>query len=182
MARINLVDNEIIQTNLDQKNKSASNLMRALANNQRICTSLDAFLTSAMKQNSLPFPMVELVIVYIAKQKECEYCLSIHIPIALENGITEQQILFLSHFEQNQDFFSAEMLSILRFAKICLISSQNVQDNDIENLKLFYSDSQIVDIIALICAVFCTTSFNNSLAIDLSQEQNDALKKVDNLL
>lgn len=182
MARIKLLSNEELHESLNwipegEKNGKGDNLMRVIANNTRVANCMHHFFAGAMKESTLPLQTVEYLIVFITKQRDCEYCLSAHVPLALSTGITEEQIANMNKFESCPNLYPKEIVPIFHLAKTCLAASQNIQDSHIAALKEFYSDSDIVEIIAIICAVFSTTSFNNALGIDLSPDLEETFNK-----
>lgn len=71
---------------------SASALTRSLANAPDLLETLMPFLGQIMGESSIDLPTKELVILRVSQLNGCRYCLAAHRPLALEAGVTGEQV------------------------------------------------------------------------------------------
>ena len=98
----------------------------------------------------------------------CEYCLGSHSLLAKKLGYTDAQIAALPHFETSDSFTPAEKAA-LRLAERLTRNERALDDAELAELKLHYSEGEIVELMAASGLFNYFNRFNNLLAMEPTQ-------------
>src|ERR1700722_13631359 len=92
----------------------------------------------------------------------CEYCTLAHIASSKRAGVTEEQAAALPFYQRSPLFDEKEKATIL-FADRVTRGTATIRDAQLEELRKFYSEEQIVELTLLACVANFTNRFNDAL-------------------
>lgn len=149
------------------------NMFRTVANRPEIFETMIAHFEAILNTGTLPLKLKELVIVRTSQINNCEYCLGSHTQIAQKLGWSRDQIDNLADFEEHGDFTPAEKAA-LRLAEQMTCDSNNVSDALFDELRSYYDEGEIVELMAAIGLFNYFNRFNNSLQIEPTRAREGA--------
>jgi len=151
MARVHLVEKESappevasIYQKIEANGARILNLYKVVANNPRVMLNIIRLGNSIIGQMALPPRLRELVILRVAKLTGSEYEWAQHAPLALEVGLTKEQVDTISDW-QNSPEFNEEERTILQFTNE-VTQNVKVTDQTFNELKKFFNDQLIVEL------------------------------------
>ena len=114
------------------------------------------------------------LVAHIASQAAgCQYCMAHTAGSANKSkSITEEKIDAVFEYERS-DLFSDAEKAALNVAQGAGATPNMVSDADIKNLKNYFDDDQIIEIVGVICLFGWLNRFNDTLATNLEQEPLD---------
>ena len=100
-------------------------------------------------QNSFLSPIQkELIKIRASQINRCAFCLDMHTKDALKYGETPQRIFLLNAWRDAKELYTEEEQVILSMAEeVTLISEKGLTEETYQKAKIFFSESQIADII-----------------------------------
>jgi len=116
-------------------------------------------------QGDLPAKFRELAYLKSSLCNNCDYCSHHHSRAAKAVGVSDAQIDSLADFEGSAAF-DAQEKAVLRFAER-LTQEADVDEETVNELKQFLSDSQLVVLAASVGLANFTNRFNHAFAIEL---------------
>ena len=114
------------------------------------------------------------LVAHIASQAAgCQYCMAHTASSANKaKSRTEEKIDAVFKYERSELFSDAEKAA-LTVAQAAGTTPNMVSDADIKNLKKYFDEDQIIEIIGVICLFGWLNRFNDTLATNLEQEPLD---------
>lgn len=148
-----------------QRGGNLPNLFRMLLHSPDVAAGWFDFLSSIRKESVLDARTREFVILYAAILLRADYPQNDHVPIALKEGITQEEIDALAAWRSSHVFDMRDK-ALLAYVEE---SSENVQipDDVFEALRHHYGDREVVEITVLIGAYHLVARFLEALQIDL---------------
>src|SRR5690606_37613948 len=116
---------------------------------------------SYLSRTSLSAPLRELIKIRVSQINKCAYCIEIHTKDARKLGETEQRIYALSAWEESPLFTDEERSVLSLVEEITKISEHGVKDATFQNIRNYFTDNQIAQIIIAINQM----NFLNRIAI-----------------
>ncbi len=110
----------------------------------------------------------ELIIVRTSQVNFTPYCLASHTILARNLGWTDEQLSHLSDWAQRDDFTLAEKAA-LRLAETVTRNANAVSDEQFAELRSFYSEGEIVELLCAIGLFNYFNRFNNALKMEPTQ-------------
>jgi uncharacterized peroxidase-related enzyme len=144
------------------------NMFRTIAHRPEIFETMIAHFEAILTTGTLPTRLKELVIVRTSQINSCEYCLASHSLIAKKLGWTVEQIDDLANFEQRDDFTPAEKAA-LHLAETMTLNCTHISDAEFANIREFYDEGEIVELMAAIGLFNYFNRFNNALQMEPTQ-------------
>lgn len=92
----------------------------------------------------------ELIKIRASQINRCAYCLEMHTEDARKAGETEQRIYALSAWEESPHFTDAERAALAITEEVTKLSEHGVRENTFQNMRKYYTDNQIAQIIIVI--------------------------------
>lgn len=148
-----------------QQRGNVPNMFRTIAQRPEILTTMIAHFEAILNTGTLPTKLKELVIVRTSQLNACEYCLASHSLIAKKLGWSEEQVAGLANFQSREDFSPAEKAA-LRLAETMTLHSNNMSDEQFTELRSFYSEGEVVELLASIGLFNYFNRFNNVLQME----------------
>ena len=148
-----------------QQRGNVPNMFRTMAHRPAILETMIAHFEAILTTGTLSTKLKELVIVRTSQLNACEYCLASHSLIAKKLGWTEAQVNGLGNYEQRSDFSAAEKAA-LRLAEAMTLRSNSMTDEQFAELRSFYEEGEIVELMAAIGLFNYFNRFNNVLQME----------------
>ena len=148
-----------------QQRGNVPNMFRTVAHRPEILQTMIAHFEAILTTGTLSTKLKELVIVRTSQLNACDYCLASHSLIAKKLGWSEEQVADLANFEQRTDFSEAEKAA-LRLAETMTLRSNSLSDAEFANLRRFYDEGEIVELLAAIGLFNYFNRFNNILQME----------------
>jgi uncharacterized peroxidase-related enzyme len=104
----------------------------------------------------------ELIIVRTSQVNDTPYCLASHTILARGLGWTDDQLSHLAEWSRRDDFTPAEKAA-LRLAETVTRDAHAVTDEQFAELRTFYSEGEIVELLCAIGLFNYFNRFNNAL-------------------
>lgn len=139
------------------------NLYRMLLHSPPVAEGWLAFLTAIRQQCSFSPKLREIVIMRIAVLNKADYEFDTHAPIALKEGVTQEQIDALR--ENNFDLFSNVEKAALRYSD-SMTQDIDVPQNVFDAINAHLSDQQMVELTATIAAYNLVSRFLEAIKVD----------------
>ncbi|MGI8772713.1 MAG: carboxymuconolactone decarboxylase family protein [Acidobacteriaceae bacterium] len=141
------------------------NMFRTVAHRPRILETMIAHMEAVLNTGTLPTKLKELVIVRTSQMNACEYCLASHSLLAKKLGYSAEQIEALPHFEERTDFTEGEKAA-LRLAERLTRNERPLTEPELAELKRFFDEGEIVELMAASGLFNYFNRFNNLLAME----------------
>jgi uncharacterized peroxidase-related enzyme len=132
------------------------NMFRVMAHRPEIFATMQAHFSAVLNTGTVSTKLKELIIVRTSQVNETPYCLASHTALAKRLGWTGEQIAHLADWSHRDDFSPAEKAA-LRLAETVTRDAHKVSDEQFAELRSFYSEGEIVE---LLCAIGLFNYFN----------------------
>lgn len=172
MARISRLDRSQVEPELrevyDKFLRDRGNVpyfFRTLAHRPEIFRTAAAHMEAVLKTGTLPTKLKELVVVRTSQLNCTAYCLASHTAISLRLGWTPEHIAALKNWRESGMFSEAEK-EALHLAEAMTLNSNDYSDEELARLKRFYSEGEIVELMAAIGLFNYFNRFNNALQME----------------
>jgi uncharacterized peroxidase-related enzyme len=172
MARISRLERSQVEPELrevyDRFLRDRGNVpyfFRTLAHRPEIFRTAAAHMEAVLKTGTLPTKLKELVVVRTSQLNCTAYCLASHTAISLRLGWTPEHIEALKNWRESTLFSEAEK-EALHLAEAMTLNSNDYSDEELARLKRFYSEGEMVELMAAIGLFNYFNRFNNALQME----------------
>jgi uncharacterized peroxidase-related enzyme len=141
------------------------NFFRTMANRPEIFQTMIAHFEAILTTGTLTTKLKELLIVRTSQLNKCEYCLASHTQIALKLGWSAEQVAALPKAAASGLFSEAEVAAI-HLAETMTLDSNNYTDAEFAELRGFYSEGEVVELLTAIGIFNYFNRFNNVLKME----------------
>jgi len=141
------------------------NFFRTMANRPEIFQTMIAHFEAILSTGTISTKLKELLIVRTSQLNCCEYCLDSHTKIARKLGWSAEQIAALSNAAASGLFSAAEVAAI-HLAETMTTDSNNYSDAEFAELRGFYSEGEVVELMTAIGIFNYFNRFNNVLKME----------------
>jgi uncharacterized peroxidase-related enzyme len=138
---------------------------RTLAHRPEIFRTAAAHMEAVLKTGTLSTKLKELVVVRTSQLNCTAYCLASHTAISLKLGWSPEHIEALKTWRDSPLFSEAEKEAI-HLAEIMTNASHEYTDADMGRLRRFYSEGEVVELMAAIGLFNYFNRFNNLLQME----------------
>ena len=132
------------------------NMFRVMAHRPEIYATMQAHFAAVLSTGTVSTKLKELIIVRTSQVNETPYCLASHTILARNLGWTDDQLSHLADWSRRHDFTPAEKAA-LGLAETVTRNANAVTDEQFAELRSFYSEGEIVE---LLCAIGLFNYFN----------------------
>jgi alkylhydroperoxidase family enzyme len=155
------------------------NAHRVLAHNPSLLHNYMRLGNSLFNKTDIPLQLTELVILFIAELTDSEYTWAIHYPMALEIGLSHEQVSTISHW-RSKDIYNPTERAVLGYVEGVIISTgvQCSTDQIFAEIKKYFNDKQIVELALLIGYYQMAISFTRILDIEIEDQSIMTLKQL----
>ncbi len=172
MSRISRLDrNEVtpdLQAMFDKvfaQRGNVPNMFRVMAHRAEIFATMQAHFSAVLSTGTVSTKLKELIIVRTSQVNETPYCLASHTALARGLGWTDDQLAHLAQWPERSDFAPAEKAA-LRLAETVTRDAHAVTDEQFAELRSFYSEGEIVELLCAIGLFNYFNRFNNALQME----------------
>lgn len=147
-----------------KKRGKVTNIYKVLAHVPSLISTIGPFVAAVQEPHEIDVRLKERIILRVSKINRSNYCYHAHKQISKKMGFTDEEIKevdspLVAHIPEGEKV-------ALRYAEEMTIHPGNVPDSLFKELKHFYSDSQIVELTALIGLYNMINRFNEALKLD----------------
>lgn len=132
------------------------NMFRVMAHRPEIFATMQSHFAAVLQTGTVPTRLKELIIVRTSQINETPYCLASHTRLAKGLGWTDEQLANLAGWARRDDFTPAEKAA-LRLAETVTRNAHAVTDEQFAELRTYYSEGEIVE---LLCSIGLFNYFN----------------------
>ena len=125
----------------------------------------------------IPLELKKLISIITSAAAGCSYCQSHTMLGAQSEGISEEKIRAIWEYETSPVFTDAER-SVLRVAQGAGRAPVDVTDQEFDEMKKYFDDDQICEIVAVIAVFGFTNKWNDTLSTDIEARPLAALKEL----
>ena len=144
------------------------NMFRVMAHRPEIFATMQAHFGAVLNTGTLSTRLKELMIVRTSQLNVTPYCLASHTILARGLGWTDEQLAHLADWSLRADFTPAEKAA-LRLAETVTLDAHAVTDEQFAELRGFYSEGEIVELLCAIGLFNYFNRFNNALQMQPTQ-------------
>ncbi|MDQ2147630.1 carboxymuconolactone decarboxylase family protein [Alcaligenaceae bacterium A4P071] len=168
MARIGYADitnpdTHALVERIQRERSSLPNLYKMLLNSPPIAEGWLNYLTAVRQKSSLPAQLREMLILRVAVLNEADYEFEQHLPIALKEGCTAQQIEALK--TNDLDALDEKSRAALSYCNE-MTREIRVKKETFAALREAFNDREIVEITATIGAYNMVSRFLEAIQVD----------------
>ena len=141
------------------------NMFRTMAHRPEIFQTIIAHMEAVLNTGTLPKALKELVIVRTSQVNQTPYCLASHTAMARKLGWSELQMESLSSAATSAEFNEREKVAI-HLAEVMTRDAHSYTDADFLNLRSFFSEGEVVELMAAIGLFNYFNRFNDLLQME----------------
>jgi uncharacterized peroxidase-related enzyme len=141
------------------------NMFRTLAHRPEIFETIIAHMDAVLNTGTLPKKLKELVIVRTSQLNRTPYCLASHTAICKRLGWNDDQLEALNDAPASGEFSAAEKVAI-HLAEAMTLDAHSYSDADFARLRNFYSEGEVVELMAAIGLFNYFNRFNDLLQME----------------
>ena len=150
------------------------NMFRTMAHRPQIFETIIAHMDAVLKGGTLSTALKELVIVRTSQLNCTEYCLASHTALAKRLGWTDEQIAGLYHAtsqdgtsqDATSNLFTDAEKAAIHLAEVMTLDSHSYSDADLARLRSFYTEGEVVELMASIGLFNYFNRFNDLLQME----------------
>ncbi len=144
------------------------NVSRAYCLAPEVLKAEDVWSKGVMYKGFLPRTLKEAIATVVSRTNNCNYCASSHAHAYTIAGGTEEEAIGCKTL-QFDDFTESEQAA-LRFAQKSTANPASIQQTDIDAMRQFYTDGEIVEISAVIQQFMGYNWFVTILGLQLEEK------------
>jgi len=141
------------------------NMFRVVAHRPEIFATMQAHFGAVLNTGTVSTKLKELIIVRTSQVNVTPYCLASHTILARGLGWTDDQLAHLADWPQRDDFTPAEKAA-LRLAETVTRDAHGLSDEQYSELRTFYNEGEIVELLCAIGLFNYFNRFNNALKME----------------
>jgi len=141
------------------------NMFRVMAHRPEIFATMQAHFGAVLNTGTVSTKLKELIIVRTSQVNETPYCLASHTILAKGLGWTDDQLTNLANWATRNDFTPAEKAA-LRLAETVTHDAHAVTDEQFAELRGFFSEGEIVELLCAVGLFNYFNRFNNALKME----------------
>ena len=141
------------------------NMFRTMAHRPEIFSTMMAHFAAVLNTGTVSTKLKELIIVRTSQINSTPYCLASHTILARNLGWSDDQLSDLANWPAREDFTPAEKAA-LRLAETVTSDANNLSNEQFAELKSFYDDGEIVELLCSIGLFNYFNRFNNALRME----------------
>jgi uncharacterized peroxidase-related enzyme len=144
------------------------NMFRTMAHRPEIFETIIAHMDAVLNTGTLSKKLKELVIVRTSQVNRTPYCLASHTAICKRLGWSDMQLEALKDAAPSSEFSEAEKVAI-HLAESMTLYPHGYTDEDFSRLRSFYSEGEVVELMAAIGLFNYFNRFNDLLQMEPTQ-------------
>jgi uncharacterized peroxidase-related enzyme len=144
------------------------NMFRTMAHRPEIFETIIAHMEAVLNTGTLAKALKELVIVRTSQLNRTPYCLASHTTICRKLGWTDMQLEALHDASASGEFSEREKVAI-HLAEVMTLDAHSYSEADFTRLRSFYSEGEVVELMAAIGLFNYFNRFNDLLEMEPTQ-------------
>jgi uncharacterized peroxidase-related enzyme len=172
MARISRLDRNQVSPEIAvrydkvfSQRGNVPNMFRVMAHRPEIFATMQDHFAAVLNTGTVSTKLKELIIVRTSQVNETPYCLASHTILARSLGWSDDQLAHLADWQTRDDFNAAEKAA-LRLAETVTRNANDVADEQFAELRTYYSEGEIVELLCAIGLFNYFNRFNNALRME----------------
>lgn len=172
MSRISRLDHSEVPSELATlfdkafaQRGNVPNMFRVMAHRPEIFSTMQAHFAAVLSTGTVSTKLKELIIVRTSQINHTPYCLASHTILARNLGWTDEQLVDLADWSLRDDFSLAEKAA-LRLAETVTRDARDLTDEQFAELRSFYSEGEVVELLCAIGLFNYFNRFNNALRME----------------
>ncbi len=141
------------------------NMFRVMAHRPEIFETMQAHFGAVLNTGTVSTKLKELIIVRTSQVNDTPYCLASHTILARNLGWSDDQLAHLAEWQNRSDFTPAEKAA-LRLAETVTRDAHAVTNEQFAELREYYSEGEIVELLCAIGLFNYFNRFNNALQME----------------
>lgn len=141
------------------------NMFRVMAHRPEIFATMQAHFGAVLSTGTVSTKLKELIIVRTSQVNETPYCLASHTILAKNLGWSDEQLSHLAQWSTREDFTPAEKAA-LQLAESVTRDAHAISDDQFAELRSFFSEGEIVELLCAIGLFNYFNRFNNALRME----------------
>jgi uncharacterized peroxidase-related enzyme len=141
------------------------NMFRVMAHRPEIFATMQDHFAAVLNTGTVSTRLKELIIVRTSQVNETPYCLASHTILARNLGWSDDQLAHLANWQNREDFSAAEKAA-LRLAETVTRNANAVSDEQFAELRSYYSEGEVVELLCAIGLFNYFNRFNNALRME----------------
>lgn len=172
MARVAYIDEDRVDDpvvkeayeRMIAKRGKVTNIYKVLAHKPNIIKTIGPFVASVQQPDELDAKLKEKVILKVSKTNCSAYCCHAHEQIGRKMGFTDEDIQ--GAYDPEGAEISEEQRVALKYAQEMTVNPGGVSDEMFSEVRDHFSESQVVELTALIALYNMINRFNEALKLD----------------
>jgi AhpD family alkylhydroperoxidase len=111
--------------------------------------------------------LTEMVGLVVAIALECPYCIAWHSAASRFEGAEPELVAKLRNYDENRDAYSEMQQATFDYARNIALHAYKVTDEEVENLKRWFSVPEIVELTELACHMAALSKFFSALNVEI---------------
>jgi uncharacterized peroxidase-related enzyme len=172
MSRISRLDRSAVSPEMARlydkayaQRGNVPNMFRVMAHRPEIFATMQAHFAAVLNSGTVSTKLKELLIVRTSQVNNTPYCLASHTILARGLGWSDDQLSQLAEWPDRSDFTPAEKAA-LRLAETVTRDAHSVSDEQFADLRSYYSEGEVVEILCAIGLFNYFNRFNNALQME----------------
>jgi len=138
------------------------NIFATMAHRPAVLNTFLPLFKSVVNEGTVEAKYKELAYLRASMVNGCEYCTLAHIASSKRAGVTAEQVAALPFYARSPLFDEKEKATIL-YADRVTRGACGIRGSQLEELREFYDEGQIVELTLVICMANFTNRFNDAL-------------------
>ena len=160
----------------DRRGREVPNLLRVLARKPEILRALRELRRVTISDGKVSKELKNMVAQLSSLSAGCNYCAAHNAGFAIDMGLSAEKEDQLWNYETSDLFTEAERAA-LRLAQSAVQTPNAVTDEDFDNLKQFYDEEAIVELLSVIGVFGFYNRVNDTLATKLESYPKSIAEK-----
>lgn len=152
----------------DETMSFVPNSLFTMSRRPEILRAFSELITQIWRTGTVPVGLKPLVAIVASTSAGCRYCQAHETVDAKMRGVDEGKIAEIWNFERSPRYSEAERAA-LRFARDASVVPNAVTPSHFEELRRYWNDGEIVEILAVVGLFGFLNRWNDSMATDLEQ-------------
>src|SRR5207244_998313 len=144
------------------------NSLYTMARRPEILRAFSDLISQIWRTGTVPVGLKPLIAIIASKAAGCQYCQAHEAVDAMMRGVSDQKIAAIWDFERSPLYSDAERAA-LRFARDASLVPNEVSPEHFEELRRYWDEGQIVEILAVVGLFGFLNRWNDSMATDLEE-------------
>ena len=150
---------------------------KIMAHNPDILNAVGGLVASVLNNGSVAPGTKRLIGFMTSQSSGCHYCSAHSSHGALGHGISEDQLNAIWEYE-SCDLFSNKEKAAIRVAHKAGMVPNATEQEDIDELKKYYTDAEVIEIVSTIGLYGFFNKFNHTLGTDIEEKPKRSYERV----